>query len=585
MKINKSLFYIIMLMIPVLFALEGLSCKKKETVAEVGDEKITLDEFESQFLKTINNIDSAKSKTIQEKKDFLDLLIKFRLKVKDARERGLLNAPDIQNDIKEYKQNFISTYLVDKKITEPELEKLYERKKYEIRASHILISLSQGASPQDSINAYNKAKEALQKLKDGADFADVAKQYSNDQTVQQNGGDLYYFTAGMTVPEFEDEVYKLKVGEYTKEPVRTMFGLHIIKVTDKKKRVESVKASHILLQEQRDSTGKVIDSIGTYNKVKSIYERIKNGEDFAKLATENSQDPGSAPKGGDLGYFERRRMVQNFDSIAFSLKKNEVSNIVRTPYGWHIIKVTDIKEYPSYEEQKEKLKAEFKRTQQFKDQYNKYIDDQTKKYDLKFNDPGINVLLSKMDTSKTIGSYNVDSLFMNTDKNQIVAEFKDGKTTLGEIQEFLNKNREFAGNLSNRSTVQSIVKKVTEPKILNLVASKENLDKDEEFKNQIKEYEDGLLSFKVDQEELWSKIKLTDADMQQYYTQNQQKYMLTDSSGTKPKPFSEVKSEISNALQQDKFKEMEKQYVDRLKQKYPVKVYDNVLEKAFSDKK
>ena len=190
---------------------------------------------------------------------------------------------------------------------------------------------------------------------------------SDDQSAKTNGGDLYYFTAGMTVPEFEDAIYDLKVGEYTKKPVRTMFGLHIVKLTDKKKRNEGIRAAHILIQDIKDSvTGKVVDSITSFNKIKDILARIRNGEDFGKIASELSEDPGSKQKGGDLGFFDRRRMVQPFDSAAFSLKVGEVSNIVRTPFGWHLIKLLEVKEYQPYEKQKENLKSEFKRGQNYK---------------------------------------------------------------------------------------------------------------------------------------------------------------------------------------------------------------------------
>jgi peptidyl-prolyl cis-trans isomerase SurA len=209
------------------------SMKKKQVVAEIGNEKIYMYEYEKQFLKSNPNIDSARSKTLQERKDFLDLLIKFRLKVKDARERGLLASSDIQNDINEYKKNFLSAFLIDKKIVEPHIKDLYDMKKFEVRASHILINLPQTANPEDSIKAYQKANDASKELNDGVDFVTVAKKYSDDFTVQQNNGDLYYFTAGMTVPEFENEVYSLKVGGHSKKPVRTMYGLHLVKLTDK----------------------------------------------------------------------------------------------------------------------------------------------------------------------------------------------------------------------------------------------------------------------------------------------------------------------------------------------------------------
>lgn len=104
-----------------------------------------------------------------------------------------------------------------------------------------------------------------------------------------------------------------------------------------------------------------------------------------------------------------------------------------------------------------------------------------------------------------------------------------------------------------------------------------------EYIAQLTEYENGLLSFKVDQEELWRKIKITAEDMQKYYEINKTKYEFMDSNKVKTRPFDEVKSEISNTLQQQKFKDMEKEYVDNLKKKYPVKVNEAILIEAFKE--
>lgn len=125
----------------------------------------------------------------------------------------------------------------------------------------------------------------------------------------------------MTVPEFEEAIYKMKVGDYTKEPIRTMFGLHIVKLADKRKRNEGIRASHILIQDVKDSTGIVKDSIATYNKAKEVLARIKNGEDFAKVAQEVSQDPGSKDKGGDLGFLTEEEWYSHLTVLRFCLRQ------------------------------------------------------------------------------------------------------------------------------------------------------------------------------------------------------------------------------------------------------------------------
>jgi len=583
---SKYFYYGFNLFVIALIALIiGCSSKKKDVIAEIGDEKIYLYEFENQYLKSLgNNLDTARSKPLAERKEYLDLMIKFRLKVRDAKDKGYLNSPEIQKDLQDYKKNFISTFLIDKEVVEPNIKELWERKKYEVRASHILVNLPQTASPEDSVKAYLKADTIIKRLKKGDDFDLVAREMSDDQSAKTNGGDLYYFTAGMTVPEFEDAIYDLKVGEYTKKPVRTMFGLHIVKLTDKKKRNEGIRAAHILIQDIKDSvTGKVVDSITSFNKIKDILARIRNGEDFGKIASELSEDPGSKQKGGDLGFFDRRRMVQPFDSAAFSLKVGEVSNIVRTPFGWHLIKLLEVKEYQPYEKQKENLKSEFKRGQNYKSAYTKFLEKVRKDYKFEIDMNGLNYFASKIDSGKVFNDLKLDSIFSDADKQKVVATFKDGDVKISDVIQYLNVNKEFSSNPANLATVKKVIEGSSETPILNLLAVKEKIEKDEDYMDLYKEYENGLLSFKIDQDELWSKIKITDLDIQNYFETNKQKYVYTENNETKYRTVDEVKSEISQTLQQDKFKELEKNYIDGLKQKYPVKVNEGVLEKAYKN--
>lgn len=109
------------------------------------------------------------------------------------------------------------------------------------------------------------------------------------------------------------------------------------------------------------------------------------------------------------------------------------------------------------------------------------------------------------------------------------------------------------------------------------------LKKDDEYKEMLTEYENGLLSFKVDQEELWSKIQVSEEDIKNYYESNKEKYSIMDGEEKKYKTIDEVRSEISNQLQQDKFKELENAYITKLKEKYPVVIKREVLEKAFTE--
>jgi peptidyl-prolyl cis-trans isomerase C len=119
---------------------------------------------------------------------------------------------------------------------------------------------------------------------------------------------------------------------------------------------EMVRARHILIKVDR--TASEDDKKKAKEKADGILKRIKAGEDFAKLATEVSDDPGSKIKGGDLGFFQKGRMVPPFEQAAFSLKPGEISEIVETPFGFHIIKVEEKKEsvLEPYDKVKDKVK-------------------------------------------------------------------------------------------------------------------------------------------------------------------------------------------------------------------------------------
>ena len=576
-----NVLIVLLVLTGITLVLSGCSSSKKMVVAEIGNEKITLYDFEKQYLKTVGNVDSAKNKSMDEKKEFLNLLIKFRLKVKDGKERGFSEIPEIKNEITDFKKKYIPEFLIDKEVVEPYIKSTYERKKYELRTTYILINIPGQGTPDDSIKSYMKCDSVYKALKDGKDFIEIARQFTEDPGFANNKGDTYYITSGMVPIEFEDAIYDLKVGDYTKQPVKINNTLFIAKLTDKKKRSAGIKLSHIMLQDKRDSLNKITDTLDAFNRIKDIKSKI-NKDNFAELAQTYSEDPGSKTRGGDLGLIDnRRRLPQDIDSLVFSLKVGQVSEPVKSQFGWHLFLVTEEKEFESYDKQKEQLKSEFKRGVTYKSARTKYVDKIRNDYEFKLNPQGLAFLQTKFDTTKAFSQYNMDSLFSEQERTTLLATFKSGDIKVEDMITYLNTNKDWAGTAPNASGIKNVVEGTAEAPILNLAAAKANVEKDDEFNELLAEYENGLISFRIDQDELFSKIKITNEEMAAYYEQNKQNYTVTDSTGTHPKNFEDVKAEISNKLQQDRFKDMENKYVEELKKKYPVKINEDVLGKAF----
>jgi hypothetical protein len=274
-------------------------------------------------------------------------------------------------------------------------------------------------------------------------------------------------------------------------------------------------------------------------------------------------------------------MVQPFDSVAFSLEIDEVSDIVRTPFGFHIIKLTEIKEYAPFDEQIEALKSEFKRGNMFKTAYADYLIQAREDYNFKIDPSGLKFLISKFDSNTTISSAKLDSVFTGEDRKIVLATYNDGQVTVEDMVQYLNTNREFASNAPNTRTIVRIIEGTVEMPLLSLISIEEDIEEDEDYLKLLTDYEDGLLSFKIDQEELWSKIKITDEEMKKYYDEHIAEYTIKENDEDKSSPFENVKSSISSTLQQEKFKELEQAYIERLKQKYPVVIHDEVLTQAF----
>lgn len=166
-------------------------------------------------------------------------------------EKELENDADFNFELEQMKENFINQYAINKimqeaTVTDEEVEKFYKDNEEEfgesnmVKASHILVE------------DLEEAKKIKSELDDGADFADLAQEYSSCPS-KDRGGDLGFFGKGAMVKEFEDAAFAMEVGEIS-EPVKTQFGYHIIKVTDKK--VEPKQELKAIMERLRQSLTK-----------------------------------------------------------------------------------------------------------------------------------------------------------------------------------------------------------------------------------------------------------------------------------------------------------------------------------------
>src|SRR5690554_4047583 len=204
--------YLLLVTVFFAFTISGWGQKGgNEVVMKVNGEEVSKSEFLQVYLKNNDNPKYDKESL----DEYMELYKKFRLKVAEAEALGYDTIPSLKRELEGYKEQLAHPYLIDSNKTEELLEEAYDRMKYEVRASHILINVSPDASPDDTLKAYNKALNLKKRIDKGEDFAAVAggADGSEDPSAKANGGDLGYFTAFQMVYPFETATYNLKVGE------------------------------------------------------------------------------------------------------------------------------------------------------------------------------------------------------------------------------------------------------------------------------------------------------------------------------------------------------------------------------------
>lgn len=293
---------------------------KDPVVMTVDGTPVTLSEFEYLFHK------NADQQVEQESVDqYLQRFIDYKLKVIQARHERQDTTASFKKDFKQYRTEIAIPLLRDTVVEQKILDDSYAHTLENVSVDHIMLKLDDRAVA-DSLRAL---------LANGkADFFEVAKQYSIDPSLKQNGGRYGWISAGVYPYAFEEAAYDTPVGQIS-QVAKTPYGYHILRVNDRRPDAGEIRASHILIL-----TNEGQDTVLAAARADSIYTALQNGADFAELARRVSECPSKA-QGGDLEWFGRGRMVPEFEEVAFDLKLGEVSKPVRSRFGYHVIKKTD----------------------------------------------------------------------------------------------------------------------------------------------------------------------------------------------------------------------------------------------------
>ncbi len=500
----------------------------KTVLATVGNEKITYGELEKAY-RTMNRKENVNFYDIPRKEadDFLNIYIRYRLKVMDAMDKGFDRDPAVMADITQNRKLLAESYYFDKKLTEPSMERLLKRRDRELSIAIIHFAIPQIGENGDTLKAFERANRALNAIKRGADFAQMARDSSDDDQTGPNGGALPAFvTGGMILRPVEDAAYSIKkAGDVYPNVVKTRFGYFLVKLLKIEPRVK-VKSSHILIIPKDN------DSLGAVRKADSVLALLKKGSSFTLLAQENSDDKTSGIRGGELGGWYSRsqgfeetqgqRLVPQYEEAIFALKAGEISKVVYSDYGAHIIRLDSLKSV-NPDDEREEIKKMYKRVY-FEDEKQQLLDSVKRAEGFRVNEESFKNLLLSVDTTKTTFDKTWRTDIPQNLQEQILYYTPQENYTVGAILDSLTIRPDFRGYTMSRSGISRAFEKLVEPMVMTRATN--NLEKNyPEFASRMKEFRDGILLFKAEDQQVWSKLKFDSTLARYYYDTTKTRYM------------------------------------------------------------
>ncbi len=324
-------------------------------------------------------------------------------------------------------------------------------------------------------------------------------------------------SAGRFPWAFEKAAYDTEVGGIS-PVVNSGFGLHIIRVEKSEPSRGEVHAAHIL----RGGRGMSDSAIMAEKAViDSIYAELRAGADFADMARRHSQDPGTAQRGGDLGYFGHGRMVHEFDSVAFALPDSSLSEPFRTAFGWHIIRRLDSNKPAGLDEQREAIrKAIAEDASRSAVATDAYLDKVIARYNGRVD---MGTISAVQQMAARHGGVMDSAMVAELAASKLTAVTFNGKnTTLAELAAYIpSVSPQGAENIAEfvRNTASDYLK------TLALEQARADLAADNaDYRNLINEYRDGILLFEISNREVWDKATADTTGLEQYFRDHRDKY-------------------------------------------------------------
>ncbi|MDL5045564.1 peptidylprolyl isomerase [Oscillatoria amoena NRMC-F 0135] len=504
---------IILLTLPVASAFSQSKKPPSPDLFVINQRSVLADEFIYLYRK--NHPDKKADYTRDKVNQYLELFLNFKLKVEEARARGMDTTTSFLREYNTYRDELLKPYLPESKLVDSLVQLTYARLREEVSAAHILISLGPDAAPADTLESWNRMMEIKRRIGAGEDFYHLASQLSDDPSARSNQGRLGYFTAMQMVFPFESGAYSGKPGEIV-GPVRTRFGYHLIKVEDRKPSRGEVEVAHIMV---RSGTGR--DESKTRDLIFEIFDQLKGGVPWAELCSRYSEDQNSKANGCKLRPFGVGAMasVPEFDRVAFSLKyPGEFSDPFQTAYGWHIILLERKIPLPSFKEIEASLRSRVQRDERVQLSREAVLEKMKDRFSFSENLPFKEQIFKEADSTLVAGHWRLRTW----PSNENVFTLKSRSATVQEFLTFVKIHQQKV-TLEPDMYVRQLYNQFTES-VINRVFEEQIKARNPEYEMLLNEYYEGILLFEIMEQEVWNKASEDSAGQRQYFEQNRLHY-------------------------------------------------------------
>lgn len=502
----------------LLLTLTMIGNSQAQTLFTYGPYTADAGEFLRAFNKNNMNTQVPRAQAMRE---YLELYIKSKLKVREALERRYDTLPAIRAEVENLRAQIVETFLTDPEIINRLQKEAFQRSLKQIHTAHIFIAFRNTAGQVDTIAAAKKKDEVLQRLKNGADFFALAREISDDPAVKTNGGDIGYITVFTLAYPFENALYAAAPGKIT-EAIRSKIGYHIFKNIEERKNPGKLKVRQILLAFPPDATETIKKQLAA--RADSLYKRLQAGDKFASLANTFSNDYVSAANGGLLPDIGVGQYDPLFEKQVWALTKDGAfSKPFLTTHGWHIVlreslkpPVTDAANKDFQQELQQKIIGD-SRWKASKEHIYKQVRDKA----------GLTMLLNDDAAFRAFSDSLLDRMPLQP-AGKGLARSTPVFTIGNDVYDFnawylfASANR-FRADGSGTKPFEQVKEEWLQYAMFDYY--KRNLEEfNPEFRSQMNEFRDGNLFFEIMQQEVWTKAQQDTMALRTLYEQNKKQY-------------------------------------------------------------